>query len=150
MHLMELFSAMQPGAEKPLKLKEKGIANFIIKNCSESLDAFQTAGAPLLRGLHGVAGLVFVGQSRTDGSRRPVDVPIDIQRAFDKKLSAAGFTALRSNSIFCSSSIAVAENYGVPYVIFPINGFTYAWSSLTEDFQDDIDPKLQRFTNSPC
>ena len=139
MHLMELFSAMQPGAEKPLKLKEKGIANFIIKNCSESLDAFQTAGAPLLRGLHGVAGLVFVGQSRTDSSRLPADTPLITQSQVDDSLYQAGFKALRSNSIFCSSTIRTAREYGSPYAIFPVNGFEYTWSSKIFDLTGALD-----------
>jgi hypothetical protein len=46
-----------------------------------------------------------------------------------KVVKEAGFTTLRGNSLFCNSSLNKADNWGKPYVIFPLNGFSYTYSA---------------------
>ncbi len=63
-------------------------------------------------------------------NRKPKDMDVNLQIAIDNKLKDTGFTALRSNSIFCTGSQQQASVYSYhqnPYIILPINGFTYTW-----------------------
>jgi len=69
----------------------------------------------------------FVGQSRED--RQPKDSDTDQTRLFDAALASSGFKALRSNSLFVSSSISVANDYGKPWVIFPLDGFDFTYTN---------------------
>jgi hypothetical protein len=59
----------------------------------------------------------------------------------DDTLKYLGIKALRSNSIFATSNQLTSssyarrkhENFGGEYVIFPIDGFEYCWSRISED-----------------
>jgi hypothetical protein len=79
--------------------------------------------------------LVLLGKSNDE--RLPKDTPVNVQIAIDKRLSEAGFTALRGNSIFCTPNLYTAQAYAVPisnvFVIFPINGFSFTYNSFALD-----------------
>jgi hypothetical protein len=50
-----------------------------------------------------------------------------------------GVKALRSNSLFCNGSVAVAADYGMVYAIIPCNDAVYAWSRKIHDIiLDDL------------
>lgn len=68
--------------------------------------------------------LAFVGKSisRYGSGVSPTE------KEFDNLLLNAGFTALRSNSIYTTGDQHVAEGYGEMYEILPKNGFTYTWA----------------------
>jgi hypothetical protein len=134
------------------------IKQFIKQNCSQILSVYKANPLKkLYRGLHVNASpypLALTGESPTN--RKPQNTPIDIQNKIDNKLKEAGFSALRSNSIFCSSVYEDTESYGAVYIIYPFNGFTYTWaeniydltlqfclfknykSSVKNDFNEDL------------
>jgi hypothetical protein len=66
-----------------------------------------------------------------------------VSAKIDARLKKQNFTALRSNSIFCTTNYGTASAYGdVVFVIFPINGFSYTWSPQIRDLT--VDFKLNR------
>jgi hypothetical protein len=77
-----------------------------------------------------------VGQSHK--KRKTKDTSSAIQTGVDKVLASKGFTALRHNSIFTSSRVEIASDYGIPYIIFPKNGFSFTWSPKIQDFYHDF------------
>jgi hypothetical protein len=128
------------------------IIDTLKAECSDSLDAMRSVGKFLYRGvkvgganvgsvwkprhLQGNSPTIFKSSSRDN--RRPMDTPNQIQNMIDGALREYGFTALRSNSIFCSGYKAAAINYGVPYLIFPVDGFDFTWSKRFVDLYSDV------------
>lgn len=111
--------------------KITSLINFMKKNCSNIIKIYKDEGYFLYRGIRHQASSILLGRSRDD--RKPMDTPPDIQNKLDKVLASQGFTALRGNSIFCSSSFAFVHDYGTPFMIFPVNGFTYTWNTDAQD-----------------
>lgn len=146
---------LKPGAKKDIgstkkffglmrnSVPVKELTALVVKNCSESITAMRETRTLLYRGLrgHGYPD-AFKGAPRNNR------VPTSMSRyansvEFDNALLKAGAKAIRSNSIFCTSSNAFASNYatnGGIYIIFPVNGFNFTWSPTTKDsiewFQD--------------
>ncbi len=115
---------------------KSGKSNFIAKlesECSEYLAMVRETQIWMFRGMHNEEKQIFMGMPRNN--RNPMDSSHNFQLAFDRILKAKGFIALRSNSIFCTSSYEQAENYGHPFFILPINGFSYTWSQTHDDVQ---------------
>ena len=132
------------------------IIDVLNTECSESVQAMRSVEQFLYRGvkvggsnigspwkprhLQGSAPSIFKASSRED--RKSMDTPNQIQNMIDGALKSSGFKALRSNSTFCSGYQAAAKNYGVPYLIFPINGFDFTWSmrfaDLYSNFVEDL------------
>ncbi len=108
------------------------IFSVIQKNCSTILDCYkQTNPKILYSGIKREKSPYFFEKSPIN--RQPKDVDPEIQTIVDSKLKVTGFTALRSNSIFCSSYSLQCRNYGHIYIIFPINGFGFTWSPAIND-----------------
>ncbi len=105
---------------------------FIQKNCSDFLDV--AGKRKLYHGVHSRPSIFF---GRTMNDRRPQATDPEIAKLIDLKLSEAGFTAIRSNSIFCSGDSLLTSNFGPTYCIFPINGFSFTWSRKIRDFTID-------------
>jgi len=103
-----------------------GVSKYIQNHCSDILKIYRETDNYLFRGWAGDKPSIFMGNPRID--RQPKDVAYNIQVGVDEKLKDAGFTALRSNSIFCTCERNHAGKYGAVYVIFPINGFNYTWA----------------------
>lgn len=74
----------------------------------------------------------FFKQS-SPANRWPIGQSRSEQMMLDYILKLTGFTSLRSNSICCTANESSIENFGDPYIIFPIDGFTFTWSSTIED-----------------
>ncbi len=104
---------------------------YIKIHCSEFLNETNSL---MFRGLPFDTPNIFVAESRSN--RTPKDIGKHFQEAIDNKLKESGFTALRSNSIFCTGNQGQALNYGQKYCIFPLNGFTYTWCSAKDLFID--------------
>lgn len=136
------------------------IIDVLNAECSETVEAIRSVGKFLYRGvrvggsnvstwmkprhLQGSAPSIFKASSRDN--RKPLDTPNQIQNMIDGALESAGFRALRSNSIFCSGYKAAAINYGVPYLVFPINGFDFTWSRRFADLFSDLIDQLNDST----
>lgn len=110
----------------------------IAADCSEYIAAVKKAKRWLYRGSNGPDA--FVGRSWE--KRRAKDSNQAAQALFDQYLAAQGFVALRGNSIFTTSDVFHAENFGDAFIIFPINGksaFTYTTKDdLTLDDASDV------------
>jgi len=107
------------------QLWEKAIA----PNCSESLAACKNGGRFMYRGFSSAQPIV---RGRSWDDREPVDSDQKLSRRFDSMLKALGFKALRSNSIFVTSALKTASYFGTSYIIFPINGFNYTYTSFMD------------------
>lgn len=104
---------------------------YIERECSEAVDAVIKTGKFLFRGQEDTSKPVFVG--RPWDKREPRDSNADAQVLYDKNLKLMGFTALRSNSIFTTSTKSNAAEFGTIYAIFPKNGFSFTWSTVNDD-----------------
>jgi len=96
--------------------------------CSDFIKTLHLTGPSyyLYRGIKGFDKPAFVAQSRSD--RKAKDSSPAVAKMFDKMLSELGYKALRSNSIFVTSSDSSAGSYGTVYMIFPRNGFNYTYT----------------------
>ena len=108
---------------------------FLKLHCSDIIDVYTQTQKVMYSGMKNVKPNVYI--EKTPSNRIPRDAPINNQIAVDGKLKSAGFTALRNNSIFCSSKKTDAQHYTKanpsPHVIFPLNGFSFTYSSVFED-----------------
>jgi hypothetical protein len=122
---------IDPDADLNKQEQEKAeyVAEYIKKHCSDILDLYRSNGSVFYRGTKSPSydSYAFVSQSRQD--RRPKDSGRNTTIYFDNVLSSAGFTALRSNSIFVTSKIGLADDYGDVFMVFPFNGFTYTYTN---------------------
>jgi hypothetical protein len=114
-----------------LSTKEKELVQFMKKNCSDIIGTYEWEEQYLYRGMRQGKSNILLAKTRED--RNPMDTPPEIQSKLDKVLASQGFIALRSNSIFCSSNFEYIHDYGSPFMIFPVNGFTYTWNSDAKD-----------------
>jgi len=91
--------------------------------CSEFIPHMQAAHKLLYRGTRNDEDQ-FEGRSRED--RQTKDSSSQVSAKFDQMLSELGVKALRSNSIYTTSSYGFASAYGHNvYIIFPKNGFNF-------------------------
>jgi hypothetical protein len=112
------------------------IASLIKRDCSYALQSMEEAGSWLYRGIKGNPPNIFTGKPREN--RWAKDSNDQVQKDFDGLLKAAGFNALRSNSIFCSGRLSQATGYGDVFMIFPKDGFTFTWSPKYLDLYSDL------------
>jgi len=107
----------------------------ITSSCSQSLAAMRASRRALYRGAGGA--MAYWGQPWQ--SRRPADTHRDEQALVDQFLEQAGFAARRGNSIFATSNIRQAVDYGDDlYLVFPVNGAAITWNRRIVDFYSDV------------
>lgn len=114
--------------------KEKYYFDLISKNCSEFIQQIYGKGVALYRGAEDAPD-VYIG--KPFDKRVPRDSDPKMQAGFDAALEAAGFSALRRNSVFCTGDIGQAMNYGTVYLMFPKNGYKFTWSTKVHDLTND-------------
>lgn len=134
--------------EGKMKLLEFDVSlskfSYIIESdCSNILKIFRSCNKVLFRGIKSEKSIIN-GQSPIN--RKPMDTTLDLQELIDSKLRAAGFKALRSNSIFCASDYFSTEYYGNPYIIFPINGFDFSFCRYA-DLHEELKLSKQELEN---
>lgn len=109
----------------------RGVLNFIKKNCKPYISENPNwMDNPMYRGIDDYDD-VLIKTIRTD--RRPLDTDAFLHTIYNNALQKAGFTAIRTNSMFCTGRKSIANQYGSVYVIFPIGNFTYTWSYTYPD-----------------
>ena len=127
------LSEIEPGQKRKIGPHDPKIDldkiwdKLIVPNCSESIAACKSAEKFMYRGFSSNQPIV---RGRSWDDREPVDSDPKLSRHFDNMLKALGFKALRSNSIFVTSAFRTAMYFGTPYIIFPINGFNYTYTSF--------------------
>lgn len=109
---------------------------LIEKDCSESLTAMKQVKQFLYRGIKQTTSSISNAQvvhGRSRNNRKSLAGFDEKQLRVDEVLARNGFIALRSNSIFCSGSMAEAKSYGALYMVFPLNGFSLTWAEHIDD-----------------
>lgn len=103
----------------------------VVSECSESIAIFRKLDQFIYRGINYPKN--DCGWATSPVNRFPVSSGKWFQRVFDQQLKASGFTALRSNSIFCSALQAQASHYGDLFIIIPCDGFSTTYSNAIYD-----------------
>jgi hypothetical protein len=132
------INEVQPGKKQDLETNGDEVFHrylpVLVRECSDYLAAVHSAKRLLYRGVSGNnldAPAAFVSAPWKE--RRPTGMKLYQQKKVDWWFKKAGFTALRSNSVFVSSNDGNAESFGDLYCIVPKNGFSFTWSPVIED-----------------
>lgn len=129
---------LQRFKEKPIGDTNK-LFDILDQECSEFISAMKQANKMLYRGTKSEES-VFEGRSYDDPTspRRTKDSNKEISDQFDEMLSQMGVKALRSNSIYTTSSEGFASQYGWNvYIIFPKNGFSFLGTRIRDLILND-------------
>lgn len=109
--------------------------DFIYENCQQFLK--ESEFIPAYRGMTVPGDKHYAGfHEWRERTRRPKDIPYVVHDAVNYQLDELGFKARRDNSIFISGSKSIAVHYGPPYLIFPLDGYSYTWSPDVHDLYD--------------
>jgi len=135
---MKIQEVVEPGDKQDQEAQDlDDLLDRIEQECSEFLVQARLARSWLYRGTKS-ADRIFRGRSRHN--RIPLHSHVKYSNMFDGMLAQCGSTALRSNSIFCSSRKSFAQSFGSPYLIFPIDGhYTYTWTTSADTILDRFD-----------
>lgn len=122
----------------------------IERECSEFIEVCQAEKRYLWRASRRHGGPYYAGMSR-QGDRRPSDLGAKLQVRIDRFLIAKGFKALRNNSTFAwtGSTQYPPHQYsgGAYYMLFPVNGFHYTWSTKFGDLYEYVSDLLSEAEN---
>jgi len=111
------------GSKKiPLLSTEIKVINYIKKNCSIMLDAYQQTGKVLYRGIAGARNNIVMTYIRPD--RKSIDMDQEDHKFLELIYDRIGLKVNRSNAIFCTSVDHIARDWGTAYVIFVKDGWT--------------------------
>jgi hypothetical protein len=120
----------------PPEISEEDIytaLEYIDENCSEFLTALKGTETFLYRGLDPKFSKTPLFKTQSPINRNPTGQSQPQQAMLDLFLKTSGFTALRTNSILCTTAESQAREFGLIYIIFPINGFSFTWSKKIPD-----------------
>lgn len=133
MKLDEINKSRIKAGVQPSRISDSknDIVKFIKRNCTQILSYYEKRPLNLLYSGKGSFHEVLFGKSIN--GRKPLGTHPNIHRKINNVLKQCGFKALRNNSIFCISIKTIADDYGAPYVIFPLNGFDYSWCKPAHD-----------------
>ena len=134
----------------PTLPNENKVIKYIEKNCSIMLDAYRKSGKVLLRGINGASKNVVMTYIRPN--RNPVAMNYERHKFLTKVYDHLGMKVNRENSIFCTTSIHIAKDWGKMYVIFVKDGWTglifekvktdyafYKMYSIAKEYGNDYD-----------
>lgn len=133
---------IQKLTQHPTRSQTK-MVEILKSECSEYLDTWRQLNPHdwatpvwLLRGSK-TQSSVFEGRSRID--RRPKDSTTDLSEILDEHLEKMGIRALRRNSIFVTTSMYDAKQYGDRlHMIFPKNGFHFMSTDVGDLVLDNV------------
>lgn len=140
---IKMFSEAIPAIGDTLKL--------ISSECSEALQTYRSLNQMLYRGMKTESNVAwFEGMPREN--RKATDTSKASHALLNKMFEIAGIKARRDNSIFVSSDLDQASEYGDIYIIFPKDGFDFSWSPKYKDFFRDfmlpIDNKMPQLLSA--
>jgi hypothetical protein len=134
-----ILKPIKSGMKKPLGItyEEDDVRllkalTFIDNHCQQFLNDAKKAKNYIFRGLRNSPDSIFIGKSRL--KRMAKDTTPENHIRLNKMLKACGFKARRDNSIFCTPSTSAAKEFGDIFFIFPIDGFSYTWSTIHKDW----------------
>jgi hypothetical protein len=120
----DLHNALDPEHPKHVKgaVDIKGLAEMIRTQCKTMLDAYEHSSQYLYRGL-GTTAFAITTKIRQD--RKPVEMDRVAHERLHAAFKDAGLEATRKNSIFCSTNLSIASQWGSGlYMIFVKDGWT--------------------------
>lgn len=133
----KLEKSLTAGVSASSKNQLDDILHTVESHCRLYLRQVNLTNKWLYRGMDG-AKVAFIGRSRDN--RRTRDSNSMLQPLFDQQLSACGMSALRSNSIFATSDMGHATEFGDIYIIFPIdNRYKYTYTNQHDITLQEID-----------
>ena len=124
----------------------EALAGMIEDHCPIILNFYRETKKSLFRGLQSKK---FFLDLTPPVNRPPKDSGSWLHNLTVKQLDAAGFTANRNNSFFCSGDFKQTLPYGTTYIVFPYNTFQYTWSTKIIDWfghWDTINPNPSKLT----
>ena len=131
---LDLIHKLKPGEQWKIPssntAKISGVIDFIRTNCSDFLKTAVQTKKFLYRGIKNEKREIFMGYPRENRPSIEGEYKTSQAKIADSYLQAAGFKALRSNSIFCNSGAFNAGGWGDVYLIFPVNGFSFGYSKI--------------------
>jgi hypothetical protein len=131
---MKITELIRPGKRKPLPASadiDDIWERILTKRCTNIIDIYHDAEGDFL--YRGMKTNVPWFRAASHQDRRPKDSNAQIAEVFDQLLAANGMRALRKNSIFATSNRDAASEFGLIYIIFPVDGFEYTYTN-----QEDI------------
>lgn len=121
------------------------------RDCKSILSVYKTSNfSYLYRGLKSTTQK-FVLNKKINEDRKTVEMPEVIHKAINKASVKNGFPAHRGNSIFCSNKVSIADHWGTPYIIFPVDNFDYTWfkgqssSYMFNSWLEEADSVLRQY-----
>ena len=135
-------------------LNEKSVAKFsdfdiamefMEKNCQPFIDYWTKRLNPddfLYRGVPGVPD-IFLKKVRKN--RKPMNTEEEIQKIADDNFERRFGIRARSETVFCSSKIKQAKDYGQPRIIFPVGKYEVIWSPDIEDMYLSMSSDIEEF-----
>lgn len=141
MRLLELYNDMDVNyqEEEPSglsKVELQSILASIARGCKQFVGAMQQTNCLLYRGMDYLFPNPWAAEfSKPD--RYPSGQSSGQQKTLDDIFKMGGFSSLRRNSISCTPNIMHASGFGVPYMIFPQDGFSFTWSKMCSDIGGD-------------
>jgi hypothetical protein len=130
--IIDVYSPDIGGINNYSSEKIENVLEFIENHCSEFCSAVRRSNNFLYRAIpQGKAPQIFIATSPKH--RIPQGQGLQHQQIFDKILSSAGFLSLRTNSICTTTDLSFVKDWGTPYFIFPLNGFSFTWSNFIRD-----------------
>lgn len=108
----------------------------IEKDCKPFLKEAKKAGKFVWRGVSESKRYGGLTKLNLRKDRRPVDTSAKMHDYFDDIFNRHfGFKG-RSNALFCTGSAYTAEDWGQPYMVFPIGKFKFIYSHTINDLFD--------------
>lgn len=130
---MKISEILEPGDEIPTYVVDW---KWLTDHTRQYRQYVNVAKKWLYRGMRNRPN-AFPDRSRDD--RRPESSHRGISMAFDYILSYHfNASALRLNSVFCTSDVNHAGNFGSQYVIFPLDGFRYTYTTQHDIVLHDL------------
>lgn len=123
--LSEVYS--RSSTDETAKANFLVMVNRVLKDCQPFLKDVEKMGAveSIWSGRRKDTDM-FRGSIRTD--RKPTDTHIDIHNDLDAEFQRQFGWPARGNSLFCTGDIYDADEYGVPYAIYPIGNWKFLWN----------------------
>lgn len=118
----------------------ENVVKTLKKNCKKFIKEIKFSKNFLFRGHKSFNELMIEKKRRKD--RKPKDLDIDTSKYFDVLFNKKFGWNVRSSGIFTTFDINTSEDYGNPYLFFPIGNYKYVYSYDVEDLYSLIDDDL--------
>lgn len=137
---MQLYDLTEELSDDQFQMLVKMLKN----RCKHSLAAFSATNLPLYRGIKTgewdaaeLTPIPDVRRASSPKSRGPLDSSLSAHKYLVAMQEEAYWPLTRANSLFCTTRLVDAENYASNrfnvMLVFPIDGFKFAWHTRAND-----------------